>query len=42
MQNKFRPSKIEELFALNPNIKETVVIFLVGLLILMILNLFYK
>lgn len=42
MHNKFRPSKIEEILSLNPNIKETIVIFLVGILILMILNLFYK
>jgi hypothetical protein len=42
MHNKFKPSKIEEILSLNPNIKETIVIFLVGILILMILNLFYK
>ena len=37
-----KPSKIEEILLLNPNIKETIVIFLVGILILIILNLFYK
>ena len=42
MHSKFKPSKIEEILLLNPNIKETIVIFLVGILILMILNLFYK
>ena len=40
--NKFKPSKVEELLSLNPQIKETVVIFLIGLLILIILNLLYK
>ena len=42
MYNKFKPSKMEELLTLNPNIKETVVIFLVGLVVLLVLNLFYK
>ena len=42
MYNKFKPSKMEELLTLNPNIKETIVIFLVGLVVLLVLNLFYK
>jgi len=42
MHNKFKPNRFEELLTMNPHIKETIVIFLIGLLVLMILNLFYK
>jgi hypothetical protein len=42
MYNKFKPNKFQELLIINPQIKETIVIFLIGLLVLMILNLFYK
>ncbi len=37
-----RTNKITELFELNPQLKETLMIFLIGIVILMILNLLYK
>jgi hypothetical protein len=40
MENK--SNNIMELFKTNPQLKETVVVFLLGLLIIMILNLLYK
>ncbi len=41
--NKYsQPSRLSELLTSNPQLKETIVVFLIGILILMILNLFYK
>jgi len=42
MYNRFKPNKFQELLMINPQIKETIVIFLIGLLVLMILNLLCK
>ena len=40
--SKYRHNKLIEILTTNPQLKETLVVFLIGLLILIILNLFYK
>lgn len=42
LQNNSSYDKIYELFKSNPQLKETVVVFLIGIAILMIINLFYR
>lgn len=42
IQQKYGSNHIIELFNTNPQLKETILVFLIGVLILMILNLFYK
>jgi methionyl-tRNA synthetase len=42
MANKYSHNKISDLFVSTPQLRETIVVFLVGILILMLLNLFYK
>ena len=42
LENKYKSDKIYDLFSINPQLKETIIVFLIGILILMILNLFYK
>jgi len=37
-----RSNRLANLFETNPQLKETIMVFLIGILILMILNLFYK
>ena len=42
ISNKYKTNSLTELFKTNPQLKETIVVFLLGLLIIMILNLLYK
>ena len=39
---KYGTSQITKLLETNPQLKETILIFLIGIVILLILNLFYK
>ena len=39
---KYGSNRLSELFTNNPELKETVIVFLIGILVLLILNLFYK
>ena len=42
ISNKYKSNSLIEIFKTNPQLKETIVVFLLGLLIIMILNLLYK
>ena len=35
-------NKIYELFTTNPQLKETLIVFLIGIVVILVLNLFYK
>jgi hypothetical protein len=37
-----KPNKLADLLTTNPQLKETIMVFLIGIVILMVLNLFYK
>lgn len=39
---KYSNNQFNELFKLNPQLKETILVFLIGIVILLIINLFYK
>jgi hypothetical protein len=39
---KYSNNNLNELFKLNPQLKETILIFLIGIVILLIINLFYS
>ena len=40
--NSIKNNKLIELFTLTPQLKETLIVFLLGILIILLLNLFYK
>jgi hypothetical protein len=42
ISNKFVQNKLFDILKLNPQLRETIIIFLIGIVILMVLNLFYK
>ena len=42
IMQKYGSNRLSELFTNNPELKETVIVFLIGILILLVLNLFYK
>ena len=42
ISNRYKSNNLTEIFKANPQLKETIVVFLLGLLIIMILNLLYK
>lgn len=42
LSNKYKQNKFVNLLVTSPQLKETITIFLIGIVILMILNLFYK
>jgi len=42
IMQKYGQNRILELFNTNPQLKETILVFLIGIVILLILNLFYK
>jgi len=43
ISNRFgKSNKLADLLATNPQLKETLMVFLIGILVLMVLNLFYK
>lgn len=42
IEERFKKNNYVELLNLNPQLKETLIVFLIGILLLMILNLFYK
>ena len=42
IQQKYGSNQMLELFNTNPQLKETILVFLIGIVILLILNLFYK
>lgn len=39
---KYSNNNFNELFKFNPQLKETILVFLIGIVILLIINLFYK
>ena len=42
LMQRYGQNRILELFNTNPQLKETIMVFLIGIVILLILNLFYK
>jgi len=42
IQQKYGSNQLLELLNTNPQLKETILVFLIGIVILLILNLFYK